>query len=92
MKFILPIILYFAIAIAIMQNMFILAGIFICMFSLRYGALALILLAIMIDGYFGNFATVPWLSFTSLPWYLLAVYIRPKIVNLRIIDKYESFA
>jgi hypothetical protein len=87
MKVIIPVILYLTIAVAILQNMLILAGFLICLFSLNYGALALIPLAIVIDGYFGNFNTIPWLSFTALPWYLLTLYIRPKVANLRILHR-----
>lgn len=79
MAIIVPIFLYFLIAISIVQNHFLLAGTLILIFSYKYSAAVLIPLAIVIDGYFGNFYTIPWLSFFSIVYYLLVDFLRPRI-------------
>ena len=73
--------LYSLIPILILQNWLLFAAIVVVIFSARYGAVLLIPLAILIDGYFGNFYTVPYLSFLATLWYVLVEYIRPRIMN-----------
>lgn len=92
MKIITSFFLYISIAIAILQNWLLLAFVLIVLFSARHGAFLLLPLAISIDGYFGNFYTLPLLSFVSVWWYLLVVYFRPKIVNSLTTENYESLA
>ncbi len=84
--------LYLSVAVAIMQGWLLAALILVVVFSLRLGAAPLIPLAILIDGYFGNFYSLPLLSFLSVWWYLLVLYFRPKIVNSLTTENYESLA
>lgn len=84
MAIIISILLYFFIAISIIQNHMLLAIVFVFVFSYRYGAVSLIPLAIVIDGYFGNFYAIPWLSFFSIVWYLLVDFLQPRIKNIRL--------
>ncbi|MEY3784376.1 MAG: hypothetical protein RLZZ230_698 [Candidatus Parcubacteria bacterium] len=92
MRYIISTLLYLGIAIAILQNWLIVAVVFILIFSMRHGAILLLPMAIIIDGYFGNFYTLPMLSFTSVWWYLVVLYFRPILANLRMTKTYESLA
>jgi hypothetical protein len=85
MKILIGILLYTAIVIAILQNWLWLGGLFTLVFSLRYGAVTLIPLAILIDGYFGNFYGWPYLSLIAIVWYIFIEYIRPRILDSGII-------
>lgn len=73
--------LYLLIAITILQNWLFLAAGIIILFSIQFGAATLIPLAILTDGYFGNFSSFPYLSSLAIVWYLLIEYIRPLIIN-----------
>lgn len=77
----LTIVLYASICFSIMQNWLLFAGLCIIMFSIRYGAITLIPLAIVLDGYYGNYHTVPYLSFITVWWYAVVEYVRPKILG-----------
>ncbi len=74
--------LYTLITLSVLQDWLILAGVAIIIFSLRFNAAALIPLAIMIDGYFGHFHAIPFLSFFAIWWFLLVEYLRPKVFNI----------
>jgi len=74
--------LYIAIIILFFQNILIPAAILGLWFSFRFGAGFLIPAAIMIDGYFGNFYTFPYLSLFSILWYILTVYLSPRVIDL----------
>ncbi len=86
MKPVISIILYLVIAFSILQNWLFVAAAAIVLFSLKYSSVMLIPLAILIDGYFGNFHSLPYLSLLSVWWYLVAEYFRPKVVNLRSVN------
>ena len=55
----------------------------VLVFSFWYNAITLIPLAILLDGYFGNFNTLPVLSLVAVGWYVVVEYLRPKVANLR---------
>lgn len=74
--------LYVLLAIAILQNWLFVSGLLVILFSYQFGGVALVPLAFLIDGYFGNFTGVPYVSIFSIVWYLLVEYIRPKIARL----------
>ncbi|MCA9358029.1 hypothetical protein KC902_02085 [Candidatus Kaiserbacteria bacterium] len=74
--------LYFLLALAILQNWLFAAVLLIIIFSYQFGGASLIPLAFLIDGYFGNFESVPYLSIFSVVWYLLVEYVRPKVARL----------
>jgi len=73
--------IYLLIILTILQNWLLLAGGLIMWFSIQFGAATLIPLAILIDGYFGNFSSFPYLSSLAIVWYLLIEYLRPLIIN-----------
>jgi apolipoprotein N-acyltransferase len=85
MKIITAIFLYVVIVFSLLQNWLFVAGIGVLIYSLRYSPVVLIPLAILIDGYFGNFYGMPYLSLFSVWWYMVSEYFRPKIVNLKFI-------
>ena len=73
--------MYISIPLLILQNLIVLAGISILIFSIKYGAVALIPLGILIDGYFGNYHTVPYISILAVLWYLLVEFLRPILLT-----------
>jgi hypothetical protein len=87
MKILTIVSLYILIIIAILQNWLWLAGLLVLLFSLQFGAAALVPAAILIDGYFGNFYTWPYLSFAAIAWYVFIDYIRPKVLNPSLVNK-----
>lgn len=52
------------------------------LYSVQYGALVFIPAAILIDGYFGNFQQIPYLSIVSILWFVSIEYVRPRIAAL----------
>lgn len=82
MKFLAAVGFYFLIALSVLQNWLLVGFVLVMVFSYLYGASMLIPLAFLIDGYFGNFASWPYLSVFSVFWYLLVEYIRPKVARL----------
>ena len=85
MKIVTSILMYIGIIICVIQNWLLVAAALVLLFSLRHGAAALIVAAILIDGYFGNFYTTPYLSLFSVVWYIFAAFARTKIVNLKFV-------
>ena len=83
MNNIFPIILYIIITFTVLQNWLLTAAIATLMFSLRYGSITLIPLAILIDGYFGNFFTIPALSIGSILWFVVVDFLRPRFINFQ---------
>lgn len=77
------ILLYTLVIFSFIQGWELLAFSFILIFSFWYNAVALIPLAILIDGYFGNFYDIPVLSFMAVIWFVVVEYLQPKIANLR---------
>lgn len=73
--------IYISIVISIMQNWLILAAILVSLFSIKYGAVTLIPLAMLIDGYYGNYHAVPVLSIVAVGWFVLVEYLRPRFAN-----------
>jgi hypothetical protein len=84
MQIFIAILLYVGIIIFFVQNWLLLAIFCTVTFSVRYGALALIPLAIVLDGYFGNFYGVPYLSLMSVVWYIITGYMQPKLINFKV--------
>lgn len=82
MKIFLAIFLYFTIIFSFLQNCLSLLLVSLVVFSIRFGAVSLIPVAILIDGYFGNFFGIPYLSFSVIMWFLLVEYLRPKIIDV----------
>jgi hypothetical protein len=70
------------ILVSILQNWLFLTTVLVIFYSIRCGAVSLIPLAFLLDGYFGNFYTIPFISLSAVVWYVLVSYMRPKIVNL----------
>jgi hypothetical protein len=75
--------LYIIILFSFLQNWWLLTGVSLLGFSFRYGAVTLIPLAILFDGYFGNFFTVPYASLAAVIWFVLVDYLRPKLTQFR---------
>ncbi len=77
--YIFSVILYMVILFSILQSSFILAGVSIIVFSIKYSSYALIPMAIVFDGYFGAFYEFPLLSCLAIVWCGCVELLRPKI-------------
>lgn len=78
---------YLLIVFAVMQNVVWLGVVAIVWFTLRFGAVSLLPLAILLDGYYGAFFSVPVLSISAIVWYVASELfrVRSNIVQ----SKYE---
>jgi hypothetical protein len=84
MKALTAILLYVGIIISFIQNWLLASVIMIGVFSYHFNAASLIPVAIILDGYFGNFYTVPYLSLIAVSWYIAIGYIQPKLINFKV--------
>ncbi|MFT7645044.1 MAG: hypothetical protein ACI9BF_000713 [Candidatus Paceibacteria bacterium] len=75
--------LYTFVIFSFMQGWPLLTFFLVIIFSLWHNPATFIPLAILMDGYFGNFASVPTLSILAVGWFVATEYIRPRITNLR---------
>ncbi len=73
-------VLYIAVVMAVLQNLFIVAIPLIIWFTVRASALWLLLAAILIDGYFGGFYHIPYLSITICVWILVSELVKPQML------------
>jgi hypothetical protein len=80
MNTVLDIVIYFFIAVLIVQNHLLLAFFLVLLFTFRRGAVLLIPLAFVIDGYFGAFATVPAITMSAIAWYMVSAIVRPQLL------------
>ena len=85
MRIFLSIFLYLMIVFSFMHGEPFLAVPAVILFSLHYGALSLIPLAILLDGYYGNFYSLPALSFAAVAWYAAVEHIRPKLIDPKLL-------
>lgn len=76
--------LYIVIIFSFLQNWLWLTAVAVVLFSFKYGAVTFIPLAILIDGYFGHFYAIPYLSVCAVWWFMFVEYVRPKMVNFHI--------
>jgi hypothetical protein len=76
------ILLYITTVVAFLQGYLLAAFIALTLYSLRHGAGLVIPMAILLDGYFGNFYQLPYLSLLAVWWYLVIEYTRPRLANI----------
>lgn len=79
MKFIYMILAMILVAVAVMQNLLWLAALFTLLFTAYFGAGALFILAVLIDGYYNVFVSVPVFSLIALVWYFVSELIRARV-------------
>lgn len=82
MKIFIAVICYIVAVFSILHNWLLVAFITMVVCSVQYGALVFIPAAIIIDGYFGNYYHVPFLSFAAIAWFVVIEYVRPRILAL----------
>ena len=75
----LAVILYLSILFSVMQNLIILGIVATVWFTIGFGALALLPLAILLDGYYGAFYSVPLFSISAIGWYVLSELLRTRM-------------
>jgi hypothetical protein len=92
MRFFVNIILYLAIAFLLLQNQIVAAVVLVFIFTYRVGAVWLIPLAFCLDGYFGAFYDVPYITLVSLIWYGVSEFIRPRLIMQFKDQDYEKTA
>ena len=80
MNTLLDILIYFLIAVSVVQNHLVIAFILVLLFTFRQGAGLLIPLAFVIDGYFGAFAATPTITLFTITWYALSAIVRPQLL------------
>jgi hypothetical protein len=80
MKYILNFFLYILIALMVIQNHLLIGFLLVIIFTFRAGAAWLIPLAIVIDGYFGAFYTVPVITIAVIAWYTISEFVRPQLL------------
>lgn len=37
--------------------------------------------AFVLDGYYGNFYAIPWLTISAVAWHLFVVFMRPRLLE-----------
>ncbi len=80
MKLAFNIFLYFLTAFAVLQGHLLIAGGAVLLFTYRCGAGLLVPLAFLIDGYFGAFYHIPWISIAACIWFFISEFIRPRLL------------
>lgn len=79
MSNLLTIFIYFGIVFSVLSNLFLLAFPLAIWFSLRADAIWLIPFGFLVDGYFGAFYHIPYLTITACVWYFFAQILKPKL-------------
>ena len=74
------IILYLLILMMVIQNQLLIAAGAALIFTYYKNAVWLIVLGFLVDAYFGAFAGWPVFSIVSIAWYVLAEFIRPRLL------------
>lgn len=82
MRTFLSTLLYIIVIFSFLQSWWLLFVLSLTVFSIQFGAVALIPIAILFDGYFGNYFGFPYLSFFAILWFVAVEFIRPKIIDL----------
>lgn len=80
MRNLISVFLYLTIIVTLLQGLFVVTVPLAIWFSFRVGALALLPVAILIDGYFGAFFEIPVLSIVTLLWYVVCELLRPQLL------------
>lgn len=71
------------IAVLILQNLLLPAVVLALLFTWKFSALALFVLAVVLDAYFGAFQSVPYFSMVAVVWYVVSELIR---IRMRIME------
>ncbi len=71
---------YFLIAVMVVQNYLFIAFLLVLVFTFKRGAVLLIPLAFFIDGYFGAFQSVPTITLFTIAWYAISEFVRPQLL------------
>lgn len=71
---------YFLIAVMVVQNYLFIAFLLVLVFTFKRGAVLLIPLAFVIDGYFGAFQAIPTITLFTIAWYAISEFVRPQLL------------
>ena len=67
------------IAVASMNNLLWLSALFTVFFTYYFGAVWLLVLAVLLDGYFNAFASLPMFSLVAIIWYIFSELLRSRL-------------
>lgn len=73
--------LYLLIALLVIENQLIVAVLASVWFTYKVGAFWLIPLAFLLDGYFGAFHHIPFISLIACLWYVASEFARPRLFS-----------
>ena len=65
-----------------LQNWMVFAIVSLVVFSYVSTTVILIPIAILLDGYFGNFSSIPYISLFAVGWFVLTEYARPRMISI----------
>ncbi len=80
MRLFITLVLYFLIALMIIENQIVVTALLAGWFTFRASAVWLLPLAFLLDGYFGAFSDIPYISLIACVWYVISEYIRPQLI------------
>jgi hypothetical protein len=79
MRILVATVLVLAIGVLFIQHHLLVALLLSGLFTMWFGGLALLVLALLIDAYFGAFLTFPYLSVVALVWYVASELVRLRV-------------
>ena len=79
MKIVYAFLALFLIGVASMLNLLWLTALFAIVFTYYFGASWLLVIAILLDGYFNAFTTIPVFSLVALGWYIFSELARSRM-------------
>ncbi len=79
-SYLVNVILYVVTLLAVLLNLLLIAIPAALIFTYRSNAVWFIPAALLIDGYFGMFYTVPWLNIIAITWFAVAELLRPYVL------------
>ena len=74
------ILIFIATVLSVLHGQLLIAALLSVWFTYRSGAAWLLVAAVLIDGYFGAFFSVPYLTIVALLWYAFSEWIRPRLL------------
>jgi hypothetical protein len=90
MKLILNSLVYIGILLSLMQNHYYIAAILIFVFTMRANAGWLIVIALLVDGFYGAFYASPNITLLAVFWYILSESLKPRVFAFK--GTYEKVA
>jgi hypothetical protein len=84
MKYLLLFCIYIGIALMLLEQHLVWAVVLIVLFTYFSGAVWLLPLGLLVDGYFGRVATFPIFTISITLWYVVSTLLRPLLTNTKL--------